>query len=231
MPRVNHFAIPTDVPDRAINFYQEVFGWQFEVGWEYDTPQGREKYWYVITGDGASAGINGVLTRREYPGQPISVGIEVPAVDAVAADQRGHGIGVSLEVYTNSDMEQKKDAVKKLEAAVLRKPGSGSIQIDPLPKTATKAVSVRLSRKWSKRSNEESVGFPNSFKRWSGRRGSNPRRPAWEAGILPLNYSRILPNQLLAESIGPRRPAGVYSVHAVYSILTYWDAKMGSTSA
>src|ERR1019366_2827809 len=29
-----------------------------------------------------------------------------------------------------------------------------------------------------------------SLKRWSGRRDSNPRRPAWEAGILPLNYSR-----------------------------------------
>ena len=28
------------------------------------------------------------------------------------------------------------------------------------------------------------------WKRWSGRRDSNPRRPAWEAGILPLNYSR-----------------------------------------
>src|SRR5215471_2770158 len=26
---------------------------------------------------------------------------------------------------------------------------------------------------------------------WSGRRDSNPRRPAWEAGILPLNYSRF----------------------------------------
>ena len=25
---------------------------------------------------------------------------------------------------------------------------------------------------------------------WSGRRGSNPRHPAWEAGVLPLNYSR-----------------------------------------
>src|ERR671922_1661566 len=25
---------------------------------------------------------------------------------------------------------------------------------------------------------------------WSGRRDSNPPRPAWEAGILPLNYSR-----------------------------------------
>ena len=28
------------------------------------------------------------------------------------------------------------------------------------------------------------------MKKWSGRRDSNPRRPAWEAGILPLNYSR-----------------------------------------
>ena len=31
-----------------------------------------------------------------------------------------------------------------------------------------------------------------SIKRWSGRPGSNRRRPAWEAGILPLNYSRAL---------------------------------------
>jgi len=62
MPRVNHFAIPADIPDRAINFYQDVFGWQFEAGWEYDTPRGREKYWRVITGDATSAGINGGLT-------------------------------------------------------------------------------------------------------------------------------------------------------------------------
>jgi integrase len=40
----------------------------------------------------------------------------------VASDQRGHGLGVSLEVYTSSDMEQKRAALKKLEAAVLRKP-------------------------------------------------------------------------------------------------------------
>ncbi len=82
MPRVNHVAIPADVPDRVINFYQEVFGWKFELGWEYDTPQGREKYWRVNTGDDASAGINGGLTRREYPGQPIGVGIEVGSVGA-----------------------------------------------------------------------------------------------------------------------------------------------------
>lgn len=40
----------------------------------------------------------------------------------VASDQRGRGIGVSMEVYTSSDLEQKREAVKKLEAAVLRKP-------------------------------------------------------------------------------------------------------------
>jgi integrase len=39
----------------------------------------------------------------------------------VASDQRGHGIGVSMDVYTSSDMEQKRAAVNKLEAAVLRK--------------------------------------------------------------------------------------------------------------
>ena len=40
----------------------------------------------------------------------------------VASDQRGHGIGVSLEVYTSSDLAQKREALKKLEAAVLRQP-------------------------------------------------------------------------------------------------------------
>jgi predicted enzyme related to lactoylglutathione lyase len=77
----NVFIEPPSDADRAINFYQQVFGWRFDLGWEYDTPQGREKYWHVITG-AASPGINGGLTRREYPGQPISVAIEVPAVDA-----------------------------------------------------------------------------------------------------------------------------------------------------
>ena len=51
----------------------------------------------------------------------------------VASDQRGHGIGVSLEVYTSSDLEQKRDALKKLEAAVFQK-------------TATEAIGASLAR-------------------------------------------------------------------------------------
>jgi hypothetical protein len=40
-------------------------------------------------------------------------------IDAkVAADQRGHGLGVSLEVYTMSDLEQKIEAVTRLESAI-----------------------------------------------------------------------------------------------------------------
>jgi integrase len=43
-------------------------------------------------------------------------------VDAkVSADQRGHGVGVSLEVYTISDRQQKREAVKMLESSVARK--------------------------------------------------------------------------------------------------------------
>ena len=40
----------------------------------------------------------------------------------VASDQRGHGLGVRLEVYSSADVEQKRAALKALEAAVLRKP-------------------------------------------------------------------------------------------------------------
>jgi integrase len=44
----------------------------------------------------------------------------------VASDQRGHGLGVSMEVYTNSDLEQKRAALKKLEAAVFQTPQPSS---------------------------------------------------------------------------------------------------------
>jgi hypothetical protein len=32
-----------------------------------------------------------------------------------------------------------------------------------------------------------------TYKSWSGRRGSNPQPTAWEAATLPLSYSRPLP--------------------------------------
>jgi hypothetical protein len=40
--------------------------------------------------------------------------------DKVSADQRGHGLGVSMEVYSQSDLEQKSEVVKRLESEVIQ---------------------------------------------------------------------------------------------------------------
>ncbi len=39
--------------------------------------------------------------------------------DKVSADQRGHGLGVSLGVYAISNLDQKIEAVTKLESDVV----------------------------------------------------------------------------------------------------------------
>jgi len=59
MNRVVHFEIQVDNPERAIKFYQEVFGWIFEK-W------GEEKYWMIMTAekDSTEPGINGGLLPR-----------------------------------------------------------------------------------------------------------------------------------------------------------------------
>lgn len=49
-----------------------------------------------------------------------SLGRKALIDDKVAADQRGHGLGVSLEVYSISDLDQKIEAVKKIESEVIR---------------------------------------------------------------------------------------------------------------
>jgi integrase len=49
-----------------------------------------------------------------------SLGRKAGIDDKVAADQRGHGLGVSLDVYANSDLSQKVEAVRKLEALVIQ---------------------------------------------------------------------------------------------------------------
>ncbi len=59
MNRVVHFEIQADEPERAIQFYTEVFGWSFQR-W------GEQKYWMVMTAekDSKDPGINGGLLPR-----------------------------------------------------------------------------------------------------------------------------------------------------------------------
>ena len=81
MPRVVHFEIHAADPNRAVNFYQTLFGWTFQK-WE-----GPMDYWLVTTGPNEEPGINGGLVQRrgEIDGQAVIAyvcTVDVADVDA-----------------------------------------------------------------------------------------------------------------------------------------------------
>ena len=61
MPRPIHFEIHAENTDRAIKFYKELFGWEFNQ-W------GKEPYWLVKTGEKGTPGIDGGLLPRHGAG-------------------------------------------------------------------------------------------------------------------------------------------------------------------
>ena len=90
MPRVIHFEIPADNPDRAVRFYSDVFGWQFKK-WE-----GPMEYWLITTGADGQPGINGGMLRRAQPGSGTVNTIDVPSVDEYVANIEKKGGQVVL---------------------------------------------------------------------------------------------------------------------------------------
>lgn len=75
MPRPVHFDLTADNPERAIKFYQSVFGWKFE---KWDGPM---DYWMATTGDEKEQDINGGISRRGDSGMLAMNTIGVPDVD------------------------------------------------------------------------------------------------------------------------------------------------------
>lgn len=75
MWRVNHFDVSADDPHRAMDFYTNVFGWQFQK-WD-----GPFDYWLIMTGDQDDPGINGGIAKREDPSARVMNFIDVPSVD------------------------------------------------------------------------------------------------------------------------------------------------------
>ena len=73
MPRVVHFEINADKPERAVTFYKKVFGWKFKK-WDGPMP-----YWLVTTGE-EKMGINGGLMSRMKKETTINT-VDVPDVD------------------------------------------------------------------------------------------------------------------------------------------------------
>ncbi len=74
MPRVVHFEVPADNPERASKFYQTVFGWTFEK-WN-----GPQDYWLIETGPKSQPGINGGMYKRQGPGGTANT-VDVPSVE------------------------------------------------------------------------------------------------------------------------------------------------------
>lgn len=75
MPRVVHFELPADDPQRAIDFYSKVFGWKIEK-WE-----GPTDYWLITTGPEGEPGIDGGLAKRSDPSIGVENTVDVESVD------------------------------------------------------------------------------------------------------------------------------------------------------
>jgi predicted enzyme related to lactoylglutathione lyase len=83
MPRVVHFEIHAEDPERAIRFYKTLFGWEF-TKWA-----GPMDYWLIKTGPDEQPGINGGLMKRHGPGptEGLPVIAYVCTVDVASVDQ------------------------------------------------------------------------------------------------------------------------------------------------
>jgi predicted enzyme related to lactoylglutathione lyase len=75
MPKVVHFEITADKPERAIDFYNKIFGWKIN---KWDGPQ---EYWLVEAGDEKEPGINGGLMKRQDGFTGMYNTIQVDSVD------------------------------------------------------------------------------------------------------------------------------------------------------
>ena len=75
MPRVVHFEVDAKKPERAIRFYEEVFGWRIEK-WK-----GPMDYWLIMTGKEKEPGINGGLSIRTEVEPSTANTIDVASVD------------------------------------------------------------------------------------------------------------------------------------------------------
>ena len=86
MPRVIHFEIHADDPERAVRFYREIFGWEINK-WP-----GPHDYWLIKTGANAPGIDGGLMRRHECSGKQASKSRGRPHVRVGEFDKfRGDG--------------------------------------------------------------------------------------------------------------------------------------------
>ena len=73
MAKVVHFEINSDNPEKAVKFYESVFGWNIKK-WQGD-------YWMATTGDEKEPGIDGGIQKRTESSATTYIVINVPSID------------------------------------------------------------------------------------------------------------------------------------------------------
>jgi predicted enzyme related to lactoylglutathione lyase len=74
MPKIVHFEINADNPEKAIKFYEKVFDWKINR-WG-----GPADYWLVQTDEKDQSAINGAIMKRMDKATTV-IFIDVPSVD------------------------------------------------------------------------------------------------------------------------------------------------------
>jgi uncharacterized protein len=95
MPRVVHFEIHAENPERAVRFYSALFSWEF-TKWA-----GPQDYWLIKTGPDGQPGINGGMIKRHgsIDGQAVIAyvcTVDVPAIDEYIQKAEAGGGTVAL---------------------------------------------------------------------------------------------------------------------------------------
>jgi predicted enzyme related to lactoylglutathione lyase len=88
--RVVHFEIPADEPEALTKFYSDLFGWKFSKA-----PLPGVEYWLCDTGT-EGPGINGAVTQRQNPQQPLVNYVQVASVDTMLEQATKLGAQVAL---------------------------------------------------------------------------------------------------------------------------------------
>ncbi len=72
LPKVIHFEIPADNPERAVAFYEKAFGWKAQK-------YGTINYYLVTAGEEEEVGINGAISERSQtnPATTNTISVEI----------------------------------------------------------------------------------------------------------------------------------------------------------
>lgn len=95
MPRVTHFEISANEPEKVAEFYSKVFNWEI-AKWD-----GPVDYWLVMTGDPETPGIDGGIMQSKEPMAATVNTIGVEDIDAFAKkvnDNGGEVVGEKMTI-------------------------------------------------------------------------------------------------------------------------------------